>query len=1016
MNRFFGLIFLLLFTAAGACAQGDLARFRNFIHEKPAVDSDNLRVNRQQKEFILKNYTQEEGLPSNETYYVYEDSKHYIWIATDLGVVRYNGNKFEHFSLPDNVVFKILEDSKGRIWFFSHKALLAYFENEKIYPFPYNNIISKRIEKIHIIDCHIDDGGTIFLNSILDSNYVISPDGSIKAFNHEIDTMGSWFFDVDQVENGRYFTQLTQNSGDVEGFSITVKRRAERLNFNIPLLARPFAHFGAIEGLNKAVYFFGGPFLVKLNHDGTYKVKKMSSKILCLKMIRGNLWIGMYNNGVAILSPELENTETASVLSSKSVTCINSDYEDGLWLSTLENGAYYIKNTSISHLTDNDASNTYVSRLLNYKDTVLIFSKFDGLYRYAKSSTDFFYPLKNQTAVQLFTRGKTLFFAGAITPYNSNVKIKDPYFDNICTYNAGETKIAGHDTIVSSRSNHVVIFKSMFINDNAPHTPIDHNYYQNWKIILPRPATLFIDAAGYIWGGTNDGLYRSTISFDTMLKFKASSALLGNGISCIKELKKGMLAVGIRLAGIALLTDTTIVANITEKEGLLSDKVRCLLFYKDQLWAGTAKGISVIKFHSYLPLQYSIINIGKNDGFYNLTINQLTQFKDKVVAATSNGIYFFENPEEILNRNLPVLPFYINTISSYKGDTTGIANIALPYSKNRLTLKFSAVSFNSYETIKYMYRFDHGDTAWHSTSNPELLLENLEPGTYDLQMKAIIANQHRQSVVRKLSITVEKPWWQDNWFRLLTVLLTAGIVYWYINHRVKKIKREEKRKTALNSKLAELEQTALRSQMNPHFIFNCLTSIQQLIVTGNKTDANEYLVKFARLIRKTLELSAHPFISIREETEYLNEYLFLEHLRLSDHFNFTITVAETINTDRTYIPNMMIQPVVENCIRHGIKSLENKKGHIAIAFSNSQKHITCTVTDNGVGRTGHPAAGDNAFTKHKSYGMDIIRKRLQTFAEFDEQDSSIEIKDMYDESGLAAGTQVILHLPFKNSL
>ncbi|MBL0359245.1 MAG: hypothetical protein IPP72_21320 [Chitinophagaceae bacterium] len=133
------------------------------------------RVSAQQKEFIFKNFTQEEGLPSNESYYVFEDSKHYIWIATDLGVVRYNGNKFEQFNLPDNVVFKIKEDDKGRIWFFSHKAQLAYFENEKMQFFKYNDNILKRIQKIHIIDAFVDSSNNIFLNSALDSNYIIQP-------------------------------------------------------------------------------------------------------------------------------------------------------------------------------------------------------------------------------------------------------------------------------------------------------------------------------------------------------------------------------------------------------------------------------------------------------------------------------------------------------------------------------------------------------------------------------------------------------------------------------------------------------------------------------------------------------------------------------------------------------------------------------------------------------------------------------------------------------------------------
>jgi LytS/YehU family sensor histidine kinase len=204
--------------------------------------------------------------------------------------------------------------------------------------------------------------------------------------------------------------------------------------------------------------------------------------------------------------------------------------------------------------------------------------------------------------------------------------------------------------------------------------------------------------------------------------------------------------------------------------------------------------------------------------------------------------------------------------------------------------------------------------------------------------------------------------------------------------------------------------------MNPHFIFNCLTSIQQLIISGNKTDANEYLVKFSRLIRKTLEMSARPFISIREEKEYLEEYLFLEQLRLSNRFDYSIVADVSINTDNTFIPNMMIQPVVENCVRHGIKSLQDKKGIINVIFKAGQNSIICTVTDNGVGRNSISSFSKVTFTEHKSYGMDIVRKRLETFSEFNIDESGIEIKDLSNADGSAAGTEVILHLPYKNNV
>gem|GEM_PF-1826214 len=973
----------------------------------------------QQKEFIFKNFTQEEGLPSNESYFVFEDSRHYIWIATDLGVVRYNGNKFEQFNLPDNVVFKIKEDSKGRIWFFSHKALLAYFENEKMHVYKYNDIIAKRIERIHIIDAMVEDDNSIILNSPLDSNYVIGPNGSVSATRYRFGDSSPSFFTIDHIKPGSCLTRMEKGGSlYADSMFVRVKRGSSLITYPVPSYHYlPFTHYGATSTNGKDIYFFGGKILLKLAADGSFKKLELPAAILSMKIIGDIIWVGMYKNGAAPFTTAQLEKAGNTALAEKSITSINTDYESGYWFTTLENGAYHAKNVNVQHLAEGENTDRYVSRMMSLDDSMLIYSKSSGLYRYSNYRNQLFLPLKNLTTSDLFTdETKTLYYYGAAGIAGIK-KINDPFFKSMYALpTPSEVVRVNKDTFIVSRSTQVVLFKSSYTSHQFPDSSYDVNYSRSAKILIQKPVRPFMDAAKNLWAGTNDGLYKTTNAFDTLIKFKPASALLSNGITCIREIGGHILAAGIRANGIALISDTNIIANITEAEGLVSNKIRYLLPLNKQLWAATAKGIAVINFSSFNPVTYSITNIGKDDGFYNVTINQLIQYQQSIVAATSNGLYFIEEPEDFLNRRFPAIPFYVNSISYYKGDTTGISNIHLPYSKRRVAIKFSAVSFNAYETVKYLYRFDHGDSTWHSTTNTELLLENLDAGTYDLQIQAVIPNQQRYSAIQSLTITVEKPWWQNNWLRLLAVILLAAAVYTYITKRVRKIRAEEKKKTELNARLSELEQTALRSQMNPHFIFNCLTSIQQLIVTGNKTDANEYLVKFARLIRKTLDLSAHPFISLREETEYLNEYLFLEQLRLSGHFEYVINIDEAISADKIYIPNMMIQPIVENCIRHGIKSLENRKGQISIHFNQQAQCILCTITDNGVGRTETPSANENIFTKHKSYGVDIVRKRLQAFAEFRQQETGIEINDLFNTTGDAAGTQVVIKLPYKNSL
>lgn len=981
-----------------------------------------LHVSGQQKEYIFKNFTQEEGLPSNEAYYVFEDSRHFLWFATDLGVVRYNGNKFEQFNLPDNVVFKIREDSKGRIWFFSHKAQLAYFENEKIVQFGYNEKIAENISKINIVDAYVDQFENIHLSSSMDSNYLISNAGKISAFNRtnytdniSTDFTVQYFSD----KNICYVENVARANIKSSLIYIRINTGLKDLIYRIPLQHVPyFSHFGCIQ--KKGVfYFFAGKFLFKLQANGAFEIQELPSSILCLEFENEYLRVGLLKNGTILLDENLTVKPSYNFFENRSLTSFISDLEGGRWYTTLESGVFYIKNAKINSVNDSSKkTDKNILRLFNEKNSSLIYSTSSGLYK-IKSNQDFLIQRQkasNYSDLFIDSMNNLYCFGGfefRNDTINRIIKSRDHEFRRIYYLTSPFEPAFIDDKVYYAQSYRVTSFKTDFINSENYKLDHDTNLIADKLFtLLNKPLRLFKDKQNSIWGGYQDGLYKLNFLLDTFIQILPRNLLLKKGITCIRQMDNNLITVGIRFNGVALLNDTNLIANITEKDGLLSDKVRFILPIRDQLWVATAKGISVIKFTSYDPIKFNIINIGKNDGFYNVTINQLIQFKGDIVAATSNGLYFIKDPDELINRKPIPIPFYINSVSYDQNDTSTAKSLDLPYSKSRVLLRYSAVCFNSAEEVKYQYTFSSADTGWITTTSNELLLENLEPGDYDFRIKAIIPNQNRSSDIQHFHITVEKPWWQNNWFRAAVIILfiSAGILF--SKYRIKKIQADEERKTALNAKIAELEQTALRAQMNPHFIFNCLTSIQQLIVTGDKTEANEYLVKFARLIRKTLDLSANPFITIKEEIEYLSEYMFLEQLRITDRFDYEITADKTIDKEKIFIPNMMIQPVVENCIRHGIKSLENRKGLIKVDFSFHKKQLICTVRDNGIGR--NKSKNETELVKHKSYGIDIIEKRLKVFEELNDEPMGIEIKDLFAENGNAEGTEVILQLPYKS--
>jgi LytS/YehU family sensor histidine kinase len=219
-------------------------------------------------------------------------------------------------------------------------------------------------------------------------------------------------------------------------------------------------------------------------------------------------------------------------------------------------------------------------------------------------------------------------------------------------------------------------------------------------------------------------------------------------------------------------------------------------------------------------------------------------------------------------------------------------------------------------------------------------------------------------------------------------------------------------KLQMEKDIVELEQKALRLQMNPHFIFNALNSIQSQIGTGNDKEARYYLAKFSRLMRQILDNSRNTTITLQEEISTLENYLLIEKFCNGDRFDYSIEVPQGMETDFVRIPPMMIQPFVENAIKHGLREIEGlgRRGKITIEFKENQDGIICTVTDNGIGRKRSEEL--NALSKetyHRSTALLVTQERLDRMSE-DTDKHSLEIVDLYEGSA-PSGTQVIIRIP-----
>ena len=232
----------------------------------------------------------------------------------------------------------------------------------------------------------------------------------------------------------------------------------------------------------------------------------------------------------------------------------------------------------------------------------------------------------------------------------------------------------------------------------------------------------------------------------------------------------------------------------------------------------------------------------------------------------------------------------------------------------------------------------------------------------------------------------------------MILLMILGVLTWFYQEHQKLKTRQE---------ALELEQQLLRSQMNPHFIFNALQAIHNYILSASPEEAGKYLSKFARLMRMILENSRKASIPFASETEFLGHYLRLQKLRFEDKFDYKIEVDPNIMPDIMHIPPMLAQPFIENSIIHGVVPKPGK-GNILISFSLKKEYILFTIEDDGVGME---KAAEQEREEHTSYAIRITRERLQRFKYPVKFRELIRIKHLFGADGAPSGTRISFPVP-----
>lgn len=345
-----------------------------------------------------------------------------------------------------------------------------------------------------------------------------------------------------------------------------------------------------------------------------------------------------------------------------------------------------------------------------------------------------------------------------------------------------------------------------------------------------------------------------------------------------------------------------------------------------------------------------------------------------------------------------------------RGSDDDNIKITIPYNQNSLTFSFSAPEFYFPERIEYSYQLLNADKDWQyaNSFNRKITYTQLSPGKYVFRLRAQITGANWNVKTIEYNIIIERAFWQTWWFKLVVGLALLSLLILFSRRRINLVRKKSAEKAQHEKELLDLEARALRSQMNPHFIFNCMNSIKALIQQQEDEKAITYLTTFSKLIRTLFNNADKKEITLYDEIETCKLYLKLEKVRFDSKFSYAVTVDDFIDMKSITIPALVIQPFIENAIWHGIISCE-KGGHIDVSVERKNSSVQIIIDDNGIGRAASARSRPVDGIGHQSKGVNLTQSRLRLDNLLKHRQARLEIIDKKSETGTAEGTRVIIY-------
>jgi ligand-binding sensor domain-containing protein len=1024
MRRYASRKWIVLFIAGMLYSRAATGQLSEFLWQR-----DTIHMTVEKEQYITTMIGAKDGLLSSEILCLFQDSKGFVWIGTSIGISKYDGYTFENHITAGNKqlgkINKVVEDPLRELIWIMSDAGLAYYQNGTL------QLLSFEEEDITVYDMSIDGNGACWIATAkgpvyftqkemqhlihtgkghIDTRLLPGWKSSLKEDSLirliKTDSRGRvWLASKNTVycHDGNHTKQVWRSSSfnDMINTIMPAKNKTffvstmqgifvcDNENNVSPVPFEPTISANIYDGGNALYYMclegiyrfdpeqYAFTFLSRIPDD----ITKWLSCVLVDR--EKNIWIGMHD--ALLFQRKRLFYEYRSNVNIEMFCGLQK--KDNVVLLGGNRGKVYQKNGMV------------LSNFLGKGNSICSKSTLSAIY---EDSRGWIWYGTAYQGIAVERQGKFRYFDKENgLGNNQNYFFLETSAGDIWTGGDGFltrlSKQNGSDSIACTSYASLLSGDNWLVFRNAVEGPGN---------------TIWAAGARGLFKYHNEQLSHYSLSDSTPINISDIKKSVNNEV-WLTTMGNGIWQCYFDSRGLLQLKK-----KYGTGEGLNADSyLNLLIDEQNNIWAVSYSGISKITTHKE---NYSISNYTIADGFpdRNYQSAKLLQDKDnKIWVITSAGLSCFNPGDAEQPDKKPLI--VLNTVKTPDSiyytpqHLPGTPSLVLSYNKNELTFNLSGIYFTNPAAVKYLYRLSGNDTTWKDGGNNRTIhFEGLRPGNYILQAKALVGNTESDTIAA-CSFIVKKPFWQTWWFNTTGALLIAAWVYIWIKQKEKKIKKAAAEKNAIQMHIAELETKALKSQMNPHFVFNSLNAIAQLIASSQNERGIQYLSKFSRLLRIILDESENNFIVLKDEIKMLDLYLQIEAMRFGDSFTYDIYTDDNIEEEDISVPALLLHPLVENAVWHGLLHKQGQRSLIVHFRKISEDILQCTVKDNGIGIAAAKEMKEKRLNGviQKSKGIQLVKDRLRTLEQQYGKPTFFCIEDMNTGQYSSGGTLVTIQFP-----